>query len=127
MGKNSDDYFVEGAQAIERRVYLRNRLRALWKNRAATNFCSEFAALAEKLFVSKSFLQTEFNGSQTFGGMLEKVERHQHRVGAWTENYPLVTVEKALFDLRQILERTRREKGGWQAICLTEITGNDSK
>ena len=111
MGKNSDDYFVESAQAIERRIHLRKRLRDLWKIRAAPNSRFELAALADQLFVSKNFLQTEFNVSQTFGGMLENIERHQIRVGAWMENHPLVTVEKALFDLRQILERTRREKG----------------
>lgn len=110
MGKGSVDYFVESAQAIERRIYLRKRLRDLWKSDKDGLSMAEFAALADKLFVSKSFLQIEFHDARTFGGMLEKIEREQTRIGEWNNNHSLVTVEKAIFDLRQILERQRREK-----------------
>ena len=110
MGKNADDYYVESAPAIERRIYLRNRLRGLWTGGESVSSVSEIAALAEQLFVSESFLRDEFDNSPTFGGMLEKIEREQFRVGDWKNNYPLVTVEKALFDLRRILETRRREQ-----------------
>lgn len=110
MGQKADDYFVESAQAVEQRIYLRKRLRDLWNCGETTVPISEMIALADKLFVSKSFLQNEFNSPQTFGGLLEKVEQEQLRIGEWKNNHPFVTVEKALGDLRQILERMRREK-----------------
>ncbi|MCY7377342.1 MAG: glycosyltransferase [Pyrinomonadaceae bacterium] len=110
MGQNADDYFVESAQSIERRICLRRRLRDLWNRGAAAVSVSEIAALAGQLFVCKSFLQAEFHDSKTFGGMLERVQHEQIRIGEWKKNFPLVTVEKALFDLRQTLETLRREK-----------------
>ena len=110
MGRKSDDYFVESAPAIERRIYLRKRLRDNWRGAGTALPIAELTALAEHLFVSKFFLQTEFDNPQTFGALLEKVQREQTRVGEWKSRYPLVTVEKALSDLRRILEITRREK-----------------
>lgn len=106
MGKNADAYFVESAPAIERRIRARNRLRRIWRGGKSV---SEVAALADQLFVSERFLQNECNHPQTFGALLEKVEREQSRLGDWKNNYPLVTVEKALGDLRRILETQRRE------------------
>ena len=110
MGKDSNDYFVESAQAIERRIYLRNRLRELWKGGKNNLSANVSAALSDQLFVGQNFLQAQFHAAQTFGAMLEKIEREQTRIGEWKEIYPLVTVEKALGDLRQILETQRRER-----------------
>ncbi len=109
MGENADDYYVESAKAISKRIGLRNRLRRLRQN-GAKIFNDEVSALAEQLFVSESFLQTEFERPQTFGAMFEKIEREQSNLGEWAKRNPLVTIEQSLFDLRQILERLRREQ-----------------
>ena len=109
MGRNSDEYFVESAAAIERRVYLRSRLRDLWKRREMIPIVCEMDALADQLFVPESFLRTELENLQTFGAMLENIEREQHRIGGWANTYPLAAIEKTLGDLRRILKIRRRE------------------
>ncbi len=109
MGRNFDEYFVESAAAVEQRFYLRSRLRDLWKRREIIPIFPETNALADQLFVPESFLRTELENPQTFGAMLENIEREQHRIGGWANNYPLMAVEKTLGELRRILEVRRRE------------------
>ncbi len=110
MGGSVHDYFVESAAAIERRVSLRARLRKMRKSESATISNAVIAAISGELFISEIYLGNEIRTTQTFGAMWEKIEREQMRVGDWARNYPLVAVEKALFDLRRRLIIRRGEQ-----------------
>jgi hypothetical protein len=106
MGCNGDEYLVESAQSIERRLCARKRLREIWKNKKfqieATN------KIARDLLISDEFLKLESSVPQTFGSLYEKVLREQNRLGEWMKENPLVNVEKAIYDLRLMLEKLRR-------------------
>ena len=101
MGKNGDQYLVESAAAIERRLILRKQLRGLWKSGQKSK------RLADDLMIAKVFLQHELNDSPTFGGFYEKIIGEQNRVGDWDQENPLENIEKAVFDLRRRLEKFR--------------------
>ena len=101
MGKNGDQYLVESAAAIERRLILRKQLRGLWKSGQKSK------RLADDLMIAKVFLQHELNDSPTFGGFYEKIIGEQNRVGDWHKENPLENIEKAVFDLRRRLEKFR--------------------
>ncbi|MDQ2746188.1 MAG: glycosyltransferase family 2 protein [Acidobacteriota bacterium] len=120
LGRNSENYLVESAAAIERRIDLRRHLRDLWKSGRRNFRRTDLTALADDLFVPESFLQTAFAVPQTFGSLLEKIEHEQHRRGEWAQHYQPVAVEKALGDLRRILEKRRREcPKNYQAFAQT--------
>ena len=108
MGENSDEYWVESAMAIERRIKNRSDLRTLWRHGATADLTA--ARLAGKLHVSKEFLEAELFNSQTFGSLHEKVQQEQMIKGEWASRYPLELIRKALSDLRSLAEKLRREK-----------------
>ena len=108
MGENGDEYWVESARAIERRIKNRSDLRILWRHGATADLTA--ARLAANLHVSKEFLEAELLNPQTFGSLLEKVQQEQIICGEWASRYPLELIRKALSDLRSLAEKLRREK-----------------
>jgi glycosyltransferase involved in cell wall biosynthesis len=108
MGEKGDEYWVESARAIERRIKNRCDLRRLWRHGATADLNA--ALVAGNLHVSKKFLETQLFNSQTFGSLLEKVQQEQFITGEWANRYPLELITKALSDLRNLAERLRREK-----------------
>lgn len=110
MGRNGDKYLVESAQTIERRLRARKNLRRIWENKAANKHfqLEEIKKLADALLVSEEFLRRELSDRQTFGSLHEKVIREQNISGEWTKENPLVNIEKAIYDLRLLLEKMRR-------------------
>lgn len=107
MGENGDTYFVENAASIAQRINLRSVLRSVWNGKEA-NF-ARITRLADDLMISPNMLKNELQIKQTFGSLLEKVQRAQNAGGEWQRRYPLVCVSRAIWDLRQILEIARRQ------------------
>ena len=108
MGKNGDQYLVESAATIERRLILRKKLRGLWKSEQKNMCLSDgLKTLADNLLISADFLNNELNDSPTFGRLHEKVIDEQNRNGDWHKENPREPVEKAVFDLRLRLEKFR--------------------
>lgn len=107
MGENGDTYFVESAEAIAQRIYLRGILRKLHGEKNPRP--AQISMLAGKLLISPKVLETELARLQTFGSLLEKVHHAQHDAGEWKRKYPLTCVSRAINDLRKLLEIIRRE------------------
>ena len=103
MGKNGDEYLVESAQTIEKKIKARRELRKLWQNvKSKNSFESSVTdALAEKLCISKVNLITVLENSKTFGILNEKIIEEQNANDKWKQENPLVSVQKAIFDLRK--------------------------
>lgn len=110
MGCNGDDYLVESANSIERRLRARKTLRDIWQAKESRELrqSEELVRLADGLRISAEFLKEKLNLPHTFGGLYEHVLCEQSRVGEWAQENPLETVEKALSDLRRILEKCRK-------------------
>lgn len=110
MGQNGDKYLVESAQSIERRLRTRKNLRRIWKDENKNKYfqVDEIKKLADALLISEEFLRGELSVRQTFGSLNEKVIREQNRSGEWIKENPLVNIEKAIYDLRLLLEKMRR-------------------
>ena len=110
MGRNGDEYFVESAQSIERRLQMRKNLRRLWRNRNENKLfqIDEIKKLAADFFVSEEFIRIELSSPQTFGSLHEKILHEQNRIGEWAKENPLVGIGKAIYDLRLMLEKIRR-------------------
>lgn len=115
MGQNGVEYLVESAAAIKRRLETRKNLHVFWQNVRRENSLSkdEIRVLAANLLISAEHLESELNTPQTFGSLYEKILREQNRAGEWTKEYPLVRIERAIFDLRLMLEQIRRGKAGF--------------
>jgi len=108
MGRCGDDYLVESAQSIERRLCARKNLREIWKNENDIFQIEEIKKIAHDLLISDEFLCFELSVPQPFGSLYEKVLCEQNRIGEWAKENPLVTVEKAISDLRLMLEKLRK-------------------
>ena len=110
MGENGSDYLVESAAAILRRLECRKELRDLWQNAQihAALRKNELKILADKLLVRRDYLTEELNNPQPFGAFYEKLLIEQARTGEWHRNFSLVSVERAIFELRLALEKRRR-------------------
>ena len=108
LGKTTADYLVESAAAARQRIYWKNELRKLWVNAAQNAVSRKAAVCADALLVSGNFLRDELQKQQSFGVLLENVERRQSADGEWARVYPLAEVAAALADLRLILTDLRR-------------------
>lgn len=110
MGANDDVYLVESAASIVSRARNQAILRALRQTKNQTAFPgAKLTVLAEKLLIPADYLQNELEIPQTFGSLLEKIYCEQQKIGDWRKSYPLTDVEKAIFDLRQMLANLRSE------------------
>ena len=108
MGENGDEYLVESAAAIERRLIARRNLRNLWNSTNNRRCLSERTKiLADDLMISHEFLRGELNNAATFGRLYEKILGEQLRTGDWQKENPLASIEKAIFDLRLLLQKFR--------------------
>lgn len=109
MGRNGDEYLVESARSIERRLRSRKKMRQVWKTKNDHFQIDEIKKLAGDLLISEEFLQLELSSPQTFGSLNEKVFHEQNRIGEWAKENPLVGIKKAVYDLRLMLEKIRRK------------------
>lgn len=109
MGKNGDEYFVESAHSIDRRLRTRKKLRRLWRNGNENKLfqIDEIKKLAADFFVSEEFIRLELSSPQTFGSLHEKILHEQNKIGEWAKENPLVGIERAIYDLRLMLEKMR--------------------
>lgn len=112
MGQNGDSYFVESTAAILRRLENRRDLRDLWQNNQKyfSFGKNETKILSDKLLIREEYLTDELCNPQPFGSFYEKIVIEQEQIGDWQRNFPLISIEKAIFDLRIMLEKIRREK-----------------
>lgn len=113
MGQNKDEYLVESATAIERRLKERKNLRLLWEFRRADNnslIFEKVKSIADKLIIPHEYLHSQLQISQTFGSLYEKIIYEQSRIGEWEKENFLVPVDKAILDLRLMLEKLRFNK-----------------
>ncbi|MGI8468607.1 MAG: glycosyltransferase [Pyrinomonadaceae bacterium] len=110
MGQNGVEYLVESAAAIERRLRARKNLRCSWREIQNKNRCQKdkIKTLAGDLLIPFEYLQNEISAPQTFGSLYEKVLCEQNQNGEWKKENSLTTVEKAISDLRSLLEKFRR-------------------
>lgn len=112
MGQNGDSYFVESTAAILRRIENRRELRDLWQNNQK-HFPfrkNEIRILGDKLLIREESLTDELINPQPFGSFYEKILNEQEQIGEWHRNFPMVSIEKAICDLRILLEKIRRGK-----------------
>lgn len=112
IGEKGDDYLVESASAIKRRLQARKNLRDLWNDSERRRGVSkdEIKYLADNLLISAEFLENRLNAAHTFGILYEEILHEQNLVGEWHRENPLVSIERAIFDLRLMLEQARREQ-----------------
>ena len=109
MGRQYQPFLVEPPQAVEARLQVRRSLRVSWQrlqsgHQLASN---HVGMLADHLGVDTRWLVNALEHSQTFGLLLEQIERQSK--GAWSE-LPARKVEigQALSDLRLRLHCLRR-------------------
>lgn len=105
MGRNNDDYLVESAAAIEKRVLARKTLRGFWMRARAGDFpaIEEILPLAEILCVSVAGISVELKRQQSFGELMEKIVYFQKVHGGWKRQNRLVCIENALAELHKKL------------------------
>ena len=112
MGKNGDDYLVESAQTIEKRLTARRELRRFWQATKSKNSFefAEIYKLAQKLCISNKNLLSSLKNSETFGILTEKIGEKQNANDKWKQENPLVPVQDAIYDLRKNLDKLRASK-----------------
>ena len=110
--KNGEDFMVESADALEQRFANHGKLRHIWnkiQNRIVPEN-SEITKPSEFFRLSVADLRDELSKPQTFGMLLENVYRLRDEKNVSANDYPLVTVEKAVSDLNEKLENYRTKK-----------------
>lgn len=105
MGRNGDVYLVESAQTVEKKFTARRKLRSFWHPAKSEKLFDspEISTLAEQLCISEANLITMLKNSETFGILMEKITEEQIAGGQWKRQNPLISVDAAIFDLREKL------------------------
>jgi Glycosyl transferase family 2 len=102
---------VESADAVISRFQSRRKLRSMWQRLSNGYNLSlrEIEPLASKLGVSAYWLLEELIKPQTFGGLFEKVMKHQQK--NYLTRWPLVDIKMAIKDLRQYISKVHHHTG----------------
>lgn len=112
MGRNGDEYLVESAQTIEKRLTARREIRRFWQAAKSKNLIdfTEIYKLAQKLCISNTSLLSSLKSSETFGILMEKIIEEQNASDKWKQENPLVPVQNAISDLQKNLDKPGSSK-----------------
>ena len=95
----------EGLPSLTARLNARRQLRQLWSKvwEGCILMQSDLSQLAQAYSVDKSWLSAELSKHRTFGALLEQV----YRQGDWQRQWPLVSIQQTIQDLRICLGQLR--------------------
>ena len=110
LAKRGEDFMVESAETVEKRIKMRNALRRIWlkeqgKSSVKTAEPEKFAA---GLFVSAEYLFDQLRKQKSFGAFLEHIYQKQGEQSNRQRENSLVPIGEAVRDLRKKLEKLRR-------------------
>lgn len=107
MGQKHQSLMVESAFLIECRFRLRRHLRHLWQRKQRGEFISAYFALvvAKFLDIDRDLLLELVMRAPTFGILVEQIEHYQQEHPAIALNFPRVTIQEAIKDLRAQVDR----------------------
>ena len=109
LAEQGKDFFVESAEAVEKRLKNQNNLRrvqlAFQKNNAPNEV--EIEKLAKDFCISFKDLFDEIKRPQIFGSLLENVLQMQSENKIWNDKYPFVPVNDAVGKLEKLLKKLR--------------------
>lgn len=100
---------VESAAAIDASIRARRTLRGAWRSRREGIVMSvhERLRLAGELGIEAAWLTAALARHEHCGALLQDVEHYQRNRGIWHEQWPLVDVREAIWDLRRRLSHLR--------------------
>ncbi len=95
---------VESAKTLMEKWRMRQQLRSCWQARKMRNPLNRhITSLAVNIGVSPKWLQKEMDLSVYFGALWEKVEQQLYS-GAWRQQQQLISIDKAIGELRGCLK-----------------------
>lgn len=107
MGQKHQSLLVESAFLLECRFRLRRYLRYLWQTKQRNETISSYFALvvARLLDIDRDLLLDLVMRSSTFGLLVERIGLYQQENQTIELNWPRVTIQHAIRDLRATIER----------------------
>ncbi|MGI8786465.1 MAG: glycosyltransferase [Pyrinomonadaceae bacterium] len=118
MGKSGENYLVESADAIERRTLARKSLREFWRreNSNESPNADEVFSLARELKIPADLIFSELRKKQFCGALLENIFRAYDESAARSGQNNLIPIERAVFDLRKLLNNLRQNVAATTAV-----------
>lgn len=109
LGENGEEFLVESAETLENKFKAQGKLRFIWQNLQVGRNPEviEMKTLADLFCVPFEYFLQEILKPQTFGLLLENVYLMQNEQRTRSNQNPLVSVEKAVVDLKNKLEELR--------------------
>lgn len=110
MGQKHQLLLVESAFLLESRFRLRRHLRYLWQTKQKGKTLSPYFAivLARFLEIDRDLLLKFVMRSATFGLLIEQIGNYQQENPTIELNWPKVTIQQAISDLRAIINRVSK-------------------
>lgn len=99
LNESGEDFLVEPAESIVERFSIKKVLREIWRDYSGSKVIED---VSKRMFIAPEFILRELEKCQTFGAFYENLMIEQNRVGKWSRKFPLVKLEKALEDLKQL-------------------------
>lgn len=106
LAEKGEDFLVESAEAVEKRLKAQNRLRQMWQTRTLPKK-QEIEHLATEFCVSPKFLIKEIKKPQTFGFLLENLQKIQFKNKIRNKQNNLESVAVVVGKLRNKVEQLR--------------------
>jgi len=102
MGAARQPHLVESATAVEARLYAHRSLRVVWRTIGIGEAtpAHEITAVAHSLGIRSNWLADSLAWRQTFGALVEQVERQQTITGEWAERWPAAEIAETVRALR---------------------------
>ena len=106
LGETGEDFMVESAEAMIERFTAKKNLRKIWREFLSENKISDeiISDTAKRIFVAPEFILEQIEKQKIFGAFYEELMNEQNKSGEWSRNFPLVSLEKVLEDLKKFYE-----------------------
>ncbi len=111
LNETGKDFLVESVESIVERFTARRILRKIWREFSENEILNSEAinAVGERSFMSPEIIVRELEKQQTFGAFYENILREQNDDPS--HKFPLVSLEKALQDLRELTADLADKRG----------------
>lgn len=112
MSQQQQAFLVESLEAIEARLQTRKQLRSLWRRvvQGYRHTTKDVSACANILGVGAQWLWAELTRAHSFELLFERIAAQQQQDGVWKQQWPLVSIERAIADLNLRLHELRLQQ-----------------